>query len=422
MQRRQLLQGAAGLGAAMLPVGRQAWAALGAAGSAEPRRLVVIFLRGAVDGLSVVVPYAEPGYRAARPTIALGAPGSEGGVLDLDGRFGLHPALATLLPLWRDGRLGFVQAAGSPDPTRSHFDAQDYMESATPGRKSTPDGWLNRLLGVLPADGIERRAPTRAVSVGPVLPRIYAGRQAVANIASGQAATRPTALDRPRVGEAFGQLYAGDDALALAYRAGQQAHREVMDSMGESEAEREMRAADNGAPLPNGFPDDAARLARLMRQDARVQLAFMALGGWDTHAAQGAATGQLANRLQPLGQGLAALAQGLGSALDSTVVVVMSEFGRTVRQNGNGGTDHGHGNVMALLGGPVVGTRVHGLWPGLGAEALYEGRDLAVTTDFRQVLAEICATHLRLPQARLAEVFPGYALDAAPRLGVLRPG
>ncbi len=419
MQRRTLLQGAALMGSALLPIGRAAWAAR-TDSPAGQGRLVVILLRGAVDGLNVVVPYTDPGYAAARPSIALARPGAEGGVLDLDGRFGLHPALAPLLPLWQQRRLAFVHAAGSPDATRSHFDAQDYMESATPGRKSTPDGWLNRLLGALPADGIERAAPTRAVSVGPVLPRICAGRNAIATIASGSAATRPTLLDRRPVGDAFAQLYAGDDKLAQAYQASQLAHREVMSSMAGEDLQREMQAADNGAPLPNGFPDDAARLAQLMRRDRRVQLAFLALGGWDTHANQGAASGQLANRLQPLGRGLAALAQGLGPAFDETTVVVMSEFGRTVRQNGNGGTDHGHGNVMWLLGGRVAGGQVLGRWPGLAANSLYEGRDLAVTTDFRQVLAEVCTRHVGLPEARLDDVFPGHAWQAGQALGVVR--
>jgi uncharacterized protein (DUF1501 family) len=193
-----------------------------------------------------------------------------------------------------------------------------------------------------------------------------------------------------------------------------------MASMDKGDLDREMQAANNGAPLPTGFADDAARLATLMRNDAGVQLAFMAVGGWDTHANQGAATGQLANRLTPLGQGLATLAQRLGPVLDDTVIVVMSEFGRTVRQNGNGGTDHGHGNVMWLIGGDVAGGKVHGRWPGLDERALYEGRDLAVTTDFRQVLAEVVVGHMGLPEARLGELFPGFAWRSAERLRVIR--
>jgi uncharacterized protein (DUF1501 family) len=424
MLRRNLLKAAglagAGLMSGVVPVGRGAWAAVNAASRPGSQRLVVVLLRGAVDGLNVVVPYADPGYYRARSSIAMGRPGSQGGVIDLDGRFGLHPALAPIMPMWQSGTLGFVQACGSPDPTRSHFDAQDYMESATPGRKATPDGWMNRLLGDLPMDDGEQPGSTRAVSIGPVLPRIYAGRNAVANIANGASSAKETLLDRPQIGGAFSQLYAGDDKMSLAFQQSVQAHREVraaMDSGNADDMTREMNAANNGAPLPNGFPDDAARLARLMRNDHRVQLAFMALGGWDTHANQGAATGQLANRLAPLGAGLAALASGLGPAYNDTVIVVMSEFGRTVRQNGNGGTDHGHANVMWLMGGPVAGGKVHGQWPGLDPNALYEGRDLALTTDFREPLAQIAERHLGLPDARLAELFPGYSRSKpAPRV------
>ncbi|HEY2255570.1 MAG TPA: DUF1501 domain-containing protein [Variovorax sp.] len=410
MLRRDLLKLAAQAGAVLLPVGRSAFAAVGDSRSAAPPRLVVVFLRGAVDGLNVVVPYGDPGYYSARSSIALQRPGADGGVLDLDGHFGLHPALAPLMPLWQAGQLGFVQASGSPDGTRSHFDAQDYMESGTPGRKATADGWLNRLLGNLPAEGADDAGATRAVSMGPVLPRIYAGRNIVANVPLGAAAGRPTLLDRPQVANAFGQLYNGDDALSRAFHESQKSHQEVMSSMNKDSLDSsEMQAANNGAPLPNGFPDNAAHLATLMRNDPRVQLAFMDLGGWDTHANQGAATGQLANRLDPLGQGLAALATRLGPTWNDTVVVVMSEFGRTVRQNGNGGTDHGHGNVMWLLGGGVVGGKVHGRWPGLDDSALHEGRDLAVTTDFRQVLASVAERHMRLSDARMSELFPGFA-------------
>jgi uncharacterized protein (DUF1501 family) len=416
MQRRHLLHAAAA-GLAWAPVGRTAFAAsTPPAGRPLPgsKRLIVVFLRGAVDGLSVVVPYSDGAYYQQRPTIALARPGQDGGVLDLDGRFGLNPNLAPLMPLWQSGRLAFVQASGSPDPTRSHFDAQDYMESGTPGRKGTPDGWLNRLLGAEPpAPTVGARADTRAsvtrgISVGAVLPRIWAGPNPVANIANGARATRPTLLDRPQVSQAFDALYGGDDAMSRAYRESQQSRAEVADAMNPATMEREQMAANNGAPLPNGFPDDAARLATLMRRDPNVQIAFLALGGWDTHVNQGGAKGQLAARLQPLGQGLAELATRLGPAFDDTTVLVMSEFGRTVRQNGTGGTDHGHGNVMWALGGNIAGGKVHGHWPGIDAASLNEGRDLAVTTDFRQVLAGVCAYNLGLSDSRLAAVFPGF--------------
>jgi uncharacterized protein (DUF1501 family) len=397
MNRRDFMQALALGGSGLIPLGQNAWAAAAADASVTRRKLLVVMLRGAVDGLNVVAPYADANYARLRPTIALARPGQDNGAIDLDGYFGLHPALASLRDLWLERKLAFVHAAGSPDATRSHFDAQDYLESGTPGRKSTQDGWLNRLLGVMPGPAV----PTRALSVGPVMPRILTGHAAATNIASGAAATKPTLLDRPQVASAFDQLYQGQDKVASAYRQAQSAHKEMMSSL-----DQEMQAADGGAPLPNGFPDDAARLARLMRNDARIQFAFMALGGWDTHANQGAGAGQLANRLLPLGQGLATLAQRLGPLFDDTTIVVMSEFGRTVRQNGNNGTDHGHGNVMWLLGGNVAGGKVYGDWQGLDDARLYEGRDVPVTTDFRSVLAHIAERHLRLSDKQLLQVFP----------------
>ncbi|MES2150577.1 MAG: DUF1501 domain-containing protein [Pseudomonadota bacterium] len=404
MQRRDFLNSLA-LGASlMVPVGRSAWAAT----SANPtdKKLIVIMLRGAVDGLNVVAPVGDENYLRLRPDIGLKLPGADGGALDLDGYFGLHPALAMLQPLWQQKKLAFVHASGSPDATRSHFDAQDYMESATPGRKSTPDGWMNRLVMQLPGAS----TPSRALSIGPVMPRILAGASPAINLPNGAAATRADVLDRPAIGSAFDQLYAGHERFGRAYQDGRSAHKEVMDAA----TSKEMMAADGGAPLPNGFPDDAARLATLMRNDPKLQLAFVALGGWDTHANQGAASGQLANRLAPLGHGLAVLAQRLGPMFDDTTVVVMSEFGRTARQNGNGGTDHGHGNAMWLMGGAVAGGKVYGDWQGIGDAALNEGRDLPVTTDFRAVLSQVAERHLRLPERQLAQLFPGMAQRGLP--------
>jgi uncharacterized protein (DUF1501 family) len=404
MQRRQFIRAIGLAGSGLIPIGQSAWAALAPQPSSQ-RKLIVVLLRGAVDGLNVVIPYQDPNYYRLRPAIAIPRPGQPDGAMDLDGYFGLHPALAPLLPFWGAKKLAFVHATGSPDPTRSHFDAQDFMESGTPGRKATPDGWMNRLAGTLTGPA----TPTRAISVGPVMPRILNGPVPVTNMASGAAAGRPTVLDRPVVAEAFSRLYNGQDALSIAYQDGQVSRKEIMSSL-----EEEMRSADNGAPLPNGFPDDANRLATLMRRDPRIQLAFLALGGWDTHANEGTGKGQLAGRLAPLGQGLAILAQKLGPSLDDTAIVVMSEFGRTVRQNGNNGTDHGHGNVMWVLGGHVAGGKVHGEWPGLNEGALYEGRDLAVTTDFRTILANIVARHLALTDAQLSRVFPQMPEPKAP--------
>jgi len=373
-----------------------------AAGDGTPR-MIVVFLRGAVDGLNVVVPHGDREYYLARPGIAVARPGMPNGAIDLTGYFGLHPALRSLHPYWEAGQLGFVHASGSPDGSRSHFEAQDYMESGTPGQHNTRDGWMNRLLGYLPASD----SPVQALTLGEALPRILSGRQVVANLPTGRDAARPTLIDQPRVNQAFNKLYASDDTLGKAYRDGLAARKELISEM--SSTEQQM--ANNGAPLPNGLSIDTARLGRLMRGDPRIRLGFLAAGGWDTHANQGNGTGQLANRLAPLADGLATLARELGPAFNDTVIVVLSEFGRTFRENGNGGTDHGHGNVMWLLGGNVRGGRIHGRWPGLEKTALNEGRDLAITTDFRSVLASIAEKHMRIPDAALQKTFPQFPVN-----------
>ena len=421
MQRRDFLNTMAAAAGLMIPLGRQAWAATAADGNPTRKKLIVVMLRGAVDGLNVVAPVGDANYARLRPTIALAAPGQDGGALALDNYFGLHPALAPLMPLWQQHKLAFVHASGSPDPTRSHFDAQDYMESATPGNKGTADGWMNRLLAGLPGTS----APTRALSIGPTMPRILSGHAAAVNLANGAAGTKANILDKPAVGGAFDALYANNARFGRTYQDGKDAHKEVMDAAMGGDAmdggamSKEMVAANGGAPLPNGFPDDAARLAALMRNDPHIQLAFIALGGWDTHASQGAATGQLANRLAPLGQGLATLAQRLGPMFDDTTIVVMSEFGRTARENGNRGTDHGHGNVMWVLGGDVAGGKVYGDWRGVGDGQLHEGRDVPVTTDFRSVLAQISERHLRLGDQQLVQIFPALP-QTAPGFDLLR--
>lgn len=404
MNRRTLLQGLMLGGLASLTTADNSWALISSPGTTSPRRLIVVFLRGAVDGLSLVVPYNEPNYYRLRPTIAIGKPGSTAGAIDLDGRFGLHPALAPLMPSWKDRSLAFVHAAGSPDPTRSHFDGQDNIESGTPGNKATPDGWLNRLEGVMPASEEVRSAPTRAVSVGALLPRIFKGRNRVTTIASGATAAQKTVLDRPSVSEAFGTVYDGDPVMGPMFANYVAARSDVVAAL--ESADPEMRAANNGAPSSYAFASDAARLGTLMRRDSRVQMGFLAVSGWDTHANQGGASGQLAGLLSSFARGMSGLARSLGPAYAQTTIVVISEFGRTIAQNGNAGTDHGHGNVIWLMGGPVAGGKVHGDWPGVENAALFEGRDLPVTTDYRTVLAQICERHLRLSDADLSLVFP----------------
>jgi uncharacterized protein (DUF1501 family) len=399
MNRRQFFTRSSLFSAtSLISIGTHGWAARTlAATNSNPQRLVVVLLRGAIDGLSIVVPYQEPTYYTDRPRIAIPQPGQTNGALDLDGQFGLHPALANLLPLWQQKSLAFVHACGSNDETRSHFDAQDYLESGTPGIKTTRDGWMNRLL-----DTISDKNPIQAVSVGATTPRILLGKRAVANLASGRSAGNRMQLDKPQVATAFDRLY-GNDALGRTYREGRIARSELLKDL-----EAEMQMANNGATLPNGFPGDAQRLARLMARDPRIQMSFLAVGGWDTHINQGASQGYLARNLEQLGKGLIALQTGLGAAYQNTTIVVMSEFGRTVKENGNGGTDHGHGNVMWLLGGSIRGGKVYGKWTGLAPSQRYQGRDLAVTTDFRDVLGTVLTRRLAVDADKLKQVFPRY--------------
>lgn len=396
MKRRDFL--ALSVGAALVPALLPARAFAADGGT---QRLVVVMLRGAVDGLSVVIPYREAAYYAARPTIAIAKPGSPGGGLALDDEFALHPALPALLPLWRDKQLAFVHAAGSPDPTRSHFDAQLFIENGTPGNRTTPYGWMNRLLAALPGT----HSSAEALAVGPTVPQILRGPLPIADVALGPAAARRLPIDLPVIAQSFDRLYAGQGAQSRAYRDGRKARDELLADLAD-----EPPGSDDpvppGTPGAYAFPAQATRLARLLVSDRRIRLAFLSLVGWDTHVDQGDATGQLASRLRPLGDGLATLAKGLGQEWANTVVVVVSEFGRTVRENGGAGTDHGHGNAIWVLGGRVRGGRIYGTWPGLAAAALYQGRDLAVTTDYRAVLASILARHLHLPDRALDAVFP----------------
>jgi uncharacterized protein (DUF1501 family) len=393
-------------GLAFTRIGAHAWAAQNP--NAGPQRLVVVLLRGAVDGLNVVVPYNEHQYYAMRPGIAVPPPGHQGGGLDLDGQFALHPQLEPLMPLWKEKSLAFVHACGSPDPSRSHFEAQAFMETGTPGVKTTADGWLNRTLAALPGP----HAATEAVNFGPTMPRILHGAMPVASLPSAGARAPASALDTtPLVHSAFDSMYSGADALSVAYREGQSAHARLRNDL-----EREMTAANAGAPSPYGFAKDVAHFCTIARQDPTIQVGFFALGGWDTHTREGnSSEGQLAKGLRQLGQGLAEFRKGLGDgAYAKTTILVMSEFGRTARENGNGGTDHGHGNLMWVLGGPVRGGKVYGRWPGLAEGQLHEDRDLAVTTDFRTVTWSVLSSHMRLPSSALARVFPGGPAGSIP--------
>jgi uncharacterized protein (DUF1501 family) len=399
MKRRKFLTAASLATAGMLmPLGCNTWVAQNQAQAANGKRLVVVFLRGGIDGLNVVIPHQEPDYYQARPTIAIPYPQEANGAIDLDGFFGLHPELKDLIPFWRQKNLAFVHASGSPVVERSHFQAQDYIENGTPGIKTTQDGWMNRLLAELPQE-----ESTKALNVGITTPYILRGKMQIANLKPGINSTAPIATDNPKINEAFSSLYNGTDALSKAYQDGHKTRESIVAELGQ-----EMIAAARGAKNVNAFADDAADVTRLMLGNAQTQLVFMEVAGWDTHVNQH----NILNRLLPsLGQGLATLVKGLEPIFSDTVIAIVSEFGRTFAENGNRGTDHGYGNVMWLLGGGIRGGKVYGEWQGLNQSALHQNRDLAITTDFRDVFYQILQSHLSLTVDSLNRVFPDYQLN-----------
>jgi len=372
--------------------------------------LVTVFQRGAVDGLNMVVPFGERSYYASRPSIAIAPPTDDDGAIDLDGFFGLHPRMAALEPFFTRGELAVVHACGSPNETRSHVDAQDYMESGTPGVKSTRDGWMNRYLH---AREHERATPFRAVALAHQLPRTLQG--SAPALAIGH-------LDRFGVRESssgaglassFEEQYARA-ADSLLQPTGSEAFDAIRQLEG---ADPGRRAPAGGAVYPrSGFGEAMQQVAQLIKADLGLEVAFTELGQWDHHASEGGATGQLANRLSDFAGGLAAFATDLGDRMADVIVVTMSEFGRTVRENGSRGTDHGHGNAMLVLGGGVKGGQVYGDWPGLERERLWQGRDLAVTTDFRDVFTEVVTDHLGALDT--SGIFPGHV--RGPALGFIR--
>jgi uncharacterized protein (DUF1501 family) len=365
--------------------------------AANKKKLVVLFQRGAADGLNIVVPYREKNYYSMRPSIAI----QQNEVLDLDGFFGLHPAMTAFKPLYDQGHLAIIHAAGSPDMTRSHFDAQDYMESGTPGIKSTQDGWLNRALQAEGAAG--KPSAFRAVALGTEVPRTLQGKLpaiAVNNLADFSVAGRGPQTSS--ISNAFQAMY-DESTDAVLHGTGQETF----------EAVKMLKAADPskyqpapGVEYPKSqFGNSLKQVAQLLKANLGVEAAFSDIGGWDTHQNQGNANGQLANRLKEFSETISAFWKDLGQDAENVTLVTMSEFGRTARQNGTGGTDHGHANVMFVLGGRVNGGKVYGKWPGLSNEQLNEGRDLAVTTDFRRVLGE--AAYKTLGSNNLELVFPG---------------
>ena len=423
ISRRALLKGGAVVGA-MLGGGFLpgfARRALAAAGEGPGRRKVLafLFLRGAMDGLNVVSPYGEPRFAELRPTLALPAPGGErksdagpGPLLDVGvPGFGLHPSLEPLLPLWREGTLAFVHAVGSPDATRSHFDAQDFLELGTPGVKGTRDGWMARAVAQAPGD----RSALEAIAVAQRLPRSLQGDPAALAFASlDQLRLRPMAgtpggeQGRTLARQTFEALYdmAPDGPVAAS---GKEALAAV-ELLERKLAGRTFRPGEGGYPAaPVG--QSLRLLAALIHSDVGLRVGFAEVGGWDTHVQQ---QGVLARNLADLGKALAAFHADLGPRLEDVVLVAATEFGRTARQNGTLGTDHGHGSVAFVLGGAVAGGKLHGRWPGLSEDQLFEGRDLAVTTDLRAVLA--AAARAQLGATDVPALFPGYSGPVLPGL------
>jgi uncharacterized protein (DUF1501 family) len=378
--------------------------ALAAAEPAKSKKtLVVLFQRGAADGLNMVVPFGEPAYYDYRPTIGVPPPGKgEGAAIDLDGKFGLHPSLQGLAPLYKEGRLAIINAVGSPDTGgRSHFQAQDIMESAAPGNRTVTSGWLNRYLEATPQ---KERSTLRATAIGDTLPKTLRGPVSVMTLGN---------LNQLELlgADYFTSAYSADTNALISGTA-----REMFEAVKQLKAARlDQFAPANGVNYggnpnnPGSLGGSLAQVARLIKANVGLQIAFIDVsGGWDTHANQSA---RLPGLLGPFGQAIAAFHRDLGDRMENIVLLTMSEFGRTARENGNGGTDHGHANVMFVSGGPIKGGKMYGTWPGLAKEQLNEDRDLALTTDFRDVLAEVIVRHLDCEKP--AAIFPKYGADAA---------
>lgn len=377
----------------------------------KKKTLVTIFQRGAVDGLNMIVPYGDPAYYSLRRTIAVQAPGKTDGAIKLDNTFGLHPAMASFENLWRDGRFAVINSCGSPDNTRSHFDAQDYMESGTPGVKSTRDGWLNR---AMQTTATAADSPFRAIAVTRQLPRSLYGKAPSVAMTDLSDFTIKAGLYTADLKGGFEGIYeqnVKDDLSATG--------KDTFEAMNFlKKADPAKFKPENEAVYPNSqLGRSLKQIAQLIKAGVGLEVAFAEMNGWDTHLNQGGARGQLANLLRDLSNSISAFVADLGKRMDDVVVLTMSEFGRTARENGSRGTDHGHGNAMMVLGNGVKGGKVYGEWKGLANDQLNEGRDLAITTDFRDIFSEIAVKLLNAK--RTAELFPKHRVDKANFVGFL---
>lgn len=376
--------------------------------------LVVVFLRGAADMLNMVVPHGEAAYYRMRPTLGIPRPDDRGvkaseRVVDLDGFFGLHPSMQPLLPAWQAGQLAVIHACGAPDESRSHFRAMELMERGVTDERGPASGWVGRHLASLDTGNV---SPLRAIGLGEQAPRSLRGRVPVTALKSIadfhlQGDLQATA----RMQSILSSLYQSDDALA-------EVGQETLDVL------QTLQALDPAKYLPSGganypvsdFGMGLKQVAMLVKADVGLEVAAIDLGGWDTHFSQGSSVGLMSGLMQDLAQGLAALHADLAERMQAVSVVVMSEFGRRAYENASLGTDHGHGSALLLLSGQVSGGQVHGAWPGLEDGQLFGPGDLQVTTDYRDILAELCAKRLNNPAAD--QIFPGFQ----PKLrGVFKP-
>lgn len=375
--------------------------------------LVCIFQRGAMDGLMAVTPFTDQYLQKARPTLFMSAAKSANkSLIDLDGKYGLHPSMSAFEPLFRQKRLAIVHGVGSPNNTRSHFDAQDYMESGTPFNKGTDSGWLNRAVGLL---GHEAVTPFQAVSLTSSLPRSFYGDNealAISNLQDFAIQLRGNPIGTNTAAKSFEELY-DKTSSSLLNKTGKESFEAV--KMLKNADVRNYRPS-NGAEYPlSPLGNSLKQIAQLIKMDVGLEIGFTECGGWDTHFNQGTEIGTFSRNVLDLSNSMAAFWTDLGSLQDDVEVMTMTEFGRTVHQNGTGGTDHGRGSCMFILGNDVKGGVVHGKVPELALENLEDNRDLPVTTDFRAVFDEVATSHLRIKDE--GKLFPGWKGSG---IGVMR--
>ena len=369
------------------------------------KTLVCIFQRGAMDGLMAVTPFTDPYLKAARPTIFMSAAKNADykPLIDLDGRFGLHPSMAAFESVFKDGRLAIVHGIGSPNQTRSHFDAQDYMESGTPFNKGTSSGWLNRAAGLLGHDAV---TPFQAVSMTSSLPRSFYGDHpaiAISNLQDFSIQMQGNKTGANMAAKSFEDLYDQTTSSLL-----KETGKESFDAIKMlRKVDTKNYKAENNAQYPNSaLGKSLKQIAQLIKLDLGLEVAFAESGGWDTHFNQGKDTGIFARNVNDLSECMMAFWTDMGAYQDEVTIMTMTEFGRTVKQNGTGGTDHGRASCNFILGNDVKGGKVHGLVNPLAKENLEDGRDLSVTTDFRSVFSEVADKHLGINNDKI--LFPDW--------------